>query len=68
MPMIFLIFLYRTTLNGARLLISLLVKEQDIKMTIETGNIIENLSLISNFLMIINSSSNFFVYVFTDDK
>ena len=58
----------KTGLNVFELVKTVVVKNPETMMAIDTGIIMGNLSITSNFLIILNSSSNFFVYVLQDKK
>ena len=58
----------KTCLNIFQFVITIAVKDPHTKMAIDKSNVMGNLSIISNFLIILNSSSNFFVYVLHDKK
>ena len=58
----------KTCLNLFDLVMTMVVKNPHTKMVIDKSNIMANLSITSNFLIILNSSSNFFVYVLHDKK
>ena len=58
----------RTVLNLLEMFASCLVSDKDIKRTLDDNSLVQSLSVASNALIIINSSSNFFVYFFYDKK
>ena len=58
----------RTVLNLLEMFASCLVSNKDIKRTLDDNSLVQSLSVASNALIIINSSSNFFVYFFYDKK
>ena len=58
----------KTCLNIFDLVITIAMKDPNTKMAIDRSNIMGNLSITSNFLIILNCSSNFFVYVLHDKK
>ena len=58
----------KTCLNIFDLVITIAMKDPNTKMAIDRSNIMVNLSITSNFLIILNCSSNFFVYVLHDKK
>ena len=56
----------KISLNFAELVISF--QGKDIYDSLNNNTIFNNLSILSNFLIIINSSANFFVYICKDPK
>ena len=58
----------KTGLNVFDLVMTIVVKSPQTLLAITSGRIMGNLSIISNFLIILSSSSNFFVYVLQDEK
>ena len=58
----------KTCLNLFDLVMTIVVKNPQTKIAIDRSDLKGNLSITSNFLIILNSSSNFFVYVLHDKK
>ena len=58
----------KTSLNLFDLVMTIVVQNPHTKMAIDKSHIMGNLSITSNFLIILNSCSNFFVYVLHDKK
>ena len=58
----------KTGLNVFDLVMTIVVQNPQTLLALNNGRIMGNLSIISNFFIVLNSTSNFFVYVLQDEK